>query len=197
MSKPRKQRKGSKMPLSEAQVNTANGAPAPPPAAPKGKAKLEVPAVLQQDVALRAVLEQKIPGVVVPPNINYPQANAVAEHHKFIQEKMGLQFYRAKDNGVALFNPVSVSLKEITAADKKGELYALLPEYGKITGATPDGEGTGPPPGGSASVVPPAPQGLPKPPAKLRNLTQAARVSPPDLAPGASSVLGGLQARAI
>jgi hypothetical protein len=183
------------MALNEVQMAPPAGMPAAE--APAGK--LKIPDPVAKDPAVRLVLEQKIPGVIVPREKTYAQADAVGEHAQFIREKMGLEFYRAKDESVALFNPVVISQDEVVAADNAGKLMEIFPEYGELTGAAPSEGGETPVAAPAAGMVPPTPQGMPKAPAATVNKTQQGRLSNlvPPTPPGASNVLAGIQAKAI
>jgi hypothetical protein len=158
---------------------------------------MDIPPVVAKDPAVILTLTKKIPGVIFPDALEgSPETKPLEDNAAKLQE-MGLMFARDKNKDVILFNPEVIKPKEVKLAIDKGKIYELFPEYTELTGKAAGAGGANKPPPAAASLTPPSAQGLPQPPASVEKATQVARVTPPDIAPGASNVLGGLQARAI
>lgn len=198
------------MPLDQAPVETMED-PAIPEAQNPATSNTEasspqeskLPDIVLKDPAIRLTLEQKIPGVIVPANTRYARAEEVAKHAEGIVENLGLLFFQSRAGDVALYNPALVSADMLAKADEQGKLFEILPEYGKLTGESP-AEGSGQPAATGAKLIPPTPRGMsapaaPKPSAGSKTKQTQARLKNlvPDAPTGGSSVLAGLEKRAI
>lgn len=198
------------MPLNQAAIETTEDPATPEMQNPatsnlgdSGQQESKLPDVVLRDPAIRMTLEQKIPGVIVPAGTRYPKAEAVAEHAEAIVENLGLLFYQSRAGDVALYNPALVSSDLLAKADEQGKLFDVLPEYGKLTGEVPS-EGEGQPAAIGAGLIPPTPRGasnpeMPKPSAGSKTKQTQARLKNlvPEAPVGGSSVLAGLENRAI
>jgi hypothetical protein len=116
-------------------------APVSTPAETADQGEIDIPEVVAKSPVIINVLTGQIPGVRVRP-LYYPRAMELAKEAEAIVS-MGLEFYGAQDGSTVLFNPVKISAEEIEAADAKGQLDKILPDYEKLTGEAP----TEPPPG--------------------------------------------------
>lgn len=123
-------------PLAEITPAPTATAPATTPAAPKAPKMPELPEEVQKNPVVKEVLQGKIPGVLVRPNIYYPKAYKLAENYESLLG-VGLDFYFAKDESTALFNPAKISEQELQAADQKGMLTKVLPDYETLSGERP------------------------------------------------------------
>lgn len=200
------------MPLSEATVNPINSAapaaatapalsakPAPEATSQKAKGKLKIPSAVATNPAVILTLTQKVPGVVFPDKLEGSKETKPLEDNAKLLQQMGLMFARSKSKDAIMFNPAVVKPEEVQKAIDADKVFEIFPEYSQVVSGAqkPDAAASGLPAGAAAGLTPQSPQGLPKPPANVQKATQTARVTPPDIAPGGSNVLGGLQARAI
>jgi hypothetical protein len=154
---------------------------------------MEIPHQIASDPAIRAILRQELPGVYVEKDAEYPVAEAIDEDPDVVTEQLGLALYRSKDGDRSvLFNPLVVQPEEVKTADKEDRLQDIFPEYGQIVPQPGVPEET-------EAMTPPAPApiggmpGGPPPPApadKLRAMT-------PQAPPGASNIIGAMQAQPI
>jgi hypothetical protein len=180
-------------------------APAPSPApstapAPtrKGKGKKQsaaLPEAVSSDPVVRLTVEQKIPGARFAPELEgHPQVQPLEDAAQEIVNTLGLAFYRANDQSAIMFNPDTISNAEVKAADEQGKLPEIFPEYGQLRGISDAGA---PPQGGT--ITPPSAAGVQQPPQNIQNQTQKARLAKltPQLPPGMSNIVGGLQQKAI
>jgi len=147
------------------------------------------------------------PAVKFPAGHFYPELKPLEKNFAKLVEN-GIAFYQANDGSNVLYNPVFISQGELQAADQKGMLDEILPDYSKLTGNQPtamtDADaaesvqnqdeaqrglanlGLGPndaPQGGPASV--PVSAMAPPAPAASQNRLNTARLA--SLAPGAPS----------
>jgi hypothetical protein len=152
---------------------------------------MKIPDQIASDPAIRAVLEQQLPGVYVQEGAEYPIVEEIERSPKSVTDDLGLAFYRSKDETrTAVFNPLVVSPDEVKQADEEGSLDQIFPEYGQVVGSAPGGE-EAPPMPGAPSMPAPVPAGPPPSPAdKLRAMT-------PPTPPGASNLIGAMQAPTI
>ena len=161
-----------------------------------------LPPAVSKNPAVALILEQKIPGVLFPANVDYPRGDELSQHAQTLID-IGLGVYIDKQQNSVVFNPVVVSVEEVEKAGEAGELEQLFPEYGKLTGETPTNSSAAPM--NSASVLPPSPSGaIPKQTAsaanstnnaRLKNMTPGAPTSGPF--PGAGRVVNTLAKRAV
>lgn len=187
---------------------------------PKAPKMPELPPEVQKNPVVKQVLQGAIPGVLVRPNIYYPKAYKLAESFEALMAS-GLDFYFAKDESTALFNPAKISEQELQAADQEGTLTKVLPDYETLSGERPQkppkgvqvGYGLGQPggapaaPGAGAGGSNPTPP-MPMPPPssssnkkltnqRIRNLNVANAGPATGPVPGAGRVLNATAIPAV
>ena len=152
---------------------------------------MKIPDQIASDPAIRAVLDQRLPGVYVQEGAEYPIIAEVEDNPKVLTDDLGLALYQSKDETrTVVFNPLTVSPDEVKTADEEGGLDQIFPEYGRVVGGALGGEEAPPMPGAPPMPVP-APAGPPPSPAdKLRAMT-------PQTPPGASNLIGAMQAPTV
>ena len=138
------------------------------------------PNKILNDPVIRAVLEQQIPGAYVAGDAGFPGIKSEKEARQ-VTDDLGLAFYLSKDEKTQLvFNPATVS------ADEQGQLTQIFPEYNQLLG------------GGASEEEAPTPQAaLGSPPRRAAAPADKLAAMTPPSPPGASNLLGAMQAPTI
>jgi len=144
------------------------------------------PNKILNDPVIRAVLEQQIPGAYVAGDVDFPGIKSEKEARQ-VTDDLGLAFYLSKDEKTQLvFNPATVSGDEVKAADEQGQLTQIFPEYNQLLG------------GGASEEEAPTPQAaLGSPPRRAAAPADKLAAMTPPSPPGASNLLGAMQAPTI
>ena len=151
--------------------------------------KNQIPPKLASDPALRAVLEQQLPGVYASKDSKHPGVKTITEHAEDVTDRLGLAFYVFKDGErAAVFNPLVVSAAEVKAADKEDRLTELFADYEQIVGGAEEGEAPTP-----AAPAPTGRRGGPPPPSPADKIAAVTPQAPP----GASNLIGAMQSPTI
>ncbi len=151
------------------QIDDVNPAAVPietPPLSPEPGAasaatrEVEIPDEVSNNPLVKDLLIGKIPGVRVPDDQYYPKAMKLAEKPENLMN-LGLAFYFAEnEDSTVLYNPSQISETELQTADQQGVLSQIIPDYGILTGETPQkppwatGKGVGTSGGGKAAGRP-------------------------------------------
>ena len=144
------------------------------------------PNKILNDPVIRAVLEQQIPGAYVAGDAGFPGIKSEKEARQ-VTDDLGLAFYLSKDEKTQLvFNPATGSGDEVKAADEQGQLTQIFPEYNQLLG------------GGASEEEAPTPQAaLGSPPRRAAAPADKLAAMTPPSPPGASNLLGAMQAPTI
>lgn len=146
---------------------------------------------LLSDPVVRAVLEQQIPGVYATSDDESPGVKKIAKNAQEATDELGLLFYGSKDKKIkVLFNPVVVSADEVKAADEQGQLTQIFPEYNQLLGG-------GAPEAGAEAEAPTPQTSLGSPPRRAAAPADKLKAMTPPSPPGASNLIGALQAPTI
>lgn len=118
-------------------AQTAPAAANPELGAAPAAQEVEIPDEVSNNPLVKDILVGKIPGVRVPDDQYYPKAMRLAEKPENLMN-LGLAFYFAEqEDSTVLYNPAQISETELQTADQQGTLSQIIPDYGILTGETP------------------------------------------------------------
>lgn len=139
-------------PANNAAAPLPNTAPAAPPAGPStppspekgpsgGAAALKqaMPDLPDEVAALPVVQWIAVgqpPAVKFPAGHFYPELKPIEKNFASLVQS-GIAYFQAADGGNVLYNPVFISQAELQAADQKGVLDEVIPDYSRLSDTKP------------------------------------------------------------